>query len=308
MLAARTSRPTGHSSPIKPDKKKSRDGEEDDRHSANVDDGNNAGNSDDKVTPAASDKKEIGNKDETRGATFATNYNEVHETFDDLTLCDETTPVVSTPMGSRSRRQSSNAQLCPLFAAETQLPKLNRVWGKLQPSAIGVLQRIDITVREVQALILAPTRELAQQIKKVVVALAEYMQVNVHTCIGGTLVGEDIRVLRYETPHVVVGTPGRVNQMIQGHALGTRAIKTFCLDESDEMLSRGFQEQIYGIFQYMPESCQVALFSATMPQEVLELTEKFMRDPIRILVKKEEVTLEGISQFYVAVGKEEWKP
>ena len=297
---------TGHSSPSKPDKKKSRDRKEDDRHNAKVADGNNAGNSDDKVTPAASDKKEIGNKDETRDATFATNYSEVHETFDDLTLCDELLRGIYA-YGFEKPSAIQQRAIMPIIRGRDTIAQAQSGMGKTAAFAIGVLQRIDITVREVQALILAPTRELAQQIKKVVVALAEYMQVNVHTCIGGTLVGEDIRVLRNETPHVVVGTPGRVNQMIQRHALGTRAIKTFCLDESDEMLSRGFQEQIYGIFQYMPESFQVALFSATMPQEVLELTDKFMRDPIRILVKKEEVTLEGIRQFYVAVDKEEWK-
>jgi len=79
------------------------------------------------------------------------------------------------------------------------------------------------------------------------------------------------------------------------------------LDEADEMLSRGFKDQIYDVFKYMPEDIQVILLSATMPVEVLEVTHRFMREPIRILVKKEELTLEGIRQFYINSGKEEWK-
>lgn len=108
-------------------------------------------------------------------------------------------------------------------------------------------------------------------------------------------------------PQVVVGTPGRVHDMIQRRVLRTDSMKMFVLDEADEMLSRGFTEQIYDIFQLLPQSTQVVLLSATMPQDVLEVTTKFMRDPVRILVKKDELTLEGIKQFYIAVEKEDWK-
>jgi translation initiation factor 4A len=86
-----------------------------------------------------------------------------------------------------------------------------------------------------------------------------------------------------------------------------RSIRQFVLDEADEMLSRGFKDQIYDVFRELPTTTQVILLSATMPTDVLEVTKKFMRDPVRILVKKEELTLEGIRQFYVAVDKEEWK-
>ncbi len=81
----------------------------------------------------------------------------------------------------------------------------------------------------------------------------------------------------------------------------------FVFDEADEMFSRGFKDQIYDIFRLLPLSRQVVLLSATMPAEVLEATKKFMREPVRILVKKEELTLEGIRQFYISVDKEEWK-
>merc|ERR1719390_220229 len=95
--------------------------------------------------------------------------------------------------------------------------------------------------------------------------------------------------------------------MIQRQALGVASMRQFVLDEADEMLSRGFKDQIYDIFQKLPGTTQVILLSATMPIEVLEVTKRFMRDPIRILVKKEELTLEGIKQFYISVDREDWK-
>ncbi len=132
------------------------------------------------------------------------------------------------------------------------------------------------------------------------------MQVQVHSCIGGTAVGEDIRKLEAGV-QVVSGTPGRVFDMIRRHKLNTRDMQLLILDEADEMLSKGFKEQIYDVYRYLPPKTQVLLVSATLPQEVLEMTEKFMTDPIRILVKRDELTLEGIKQFFVAVEKEEWK-
>ena len=178
--------------------------------------------------------------------------------------------------------------------------------GKTATFSISCLQKLDATQKSCQALILAPTRELAQQIQKVVVAIGDFMNVECHACIGGTSVREDMKALQ-DGPQVVVGTPGRVQDMIQRRVLRTDSIKMFILDEADEMLSRGFTEQIYDIFQLLPQSTQVVLLSATMPQDVLEVTTKFMRDPVRILVKKQELTLEGIKQFYIAVEKEDWK-
>jgi len=105
----------------------------------------------------------------------------------------------------------------------------------------------------------------------------------------------------------VSGTPGRVYDMIRRRNLKTKSIKMLVIDEADEMLGRGFKEQIYDIYRYLPPQTQVVLVSATMPHDVLEMTTKFMQDPIRILVKRDELTLEGIKQFFVAVEKEEWK-
>jgi len=178
--------------------------------------------------------------------------------------------------------------------------------GKTATFVIGALQRVDYGLKACQALILAPTRELAQQIHKVVLALGDYLKVKCHACIGGTSVRDDIDRLR-DGQHVVVGTPGRVYDMVSKRHLRIDDLLTFVLDEADEMLSRGFKDQIYDIFKTLPPNVQVCLFSATMPPEILDMTTKFMRDAVRILVKKDELTLEGIRQFYVAIEKEEWK-
>merc|ERR1712212_1261577 len=171
--------------------------------------------------------------------------------------------------------------------------------GKTATFSISTLQVLDTSVRETQALILCPTRELAQQVQKVILALGDYMNVQAN-------VGEDIRKLDFGQ-HVVVGTPGRTFDMIRRRNLRTRNIKLLILDEADEMLNRGFKEQIYDVYRYLPPATQVVLVSATLPHEILEMTHKFMSDPIRILVKRDELTLEGIKQFFVAVEREEWK-
>ncbi len=178
--------------------------------------------------------------------------------------------------------------------------------GKTATFSISMLQVINTASRETQALVLSPTRELATQIQSVVKALGDYMNVQCHACIGGTNVGEDIRKLDHGQ-HIVSGTPGRVADMIRRRHLRTRHIKMLVLDEADELLNQGFREQIYEVYRYLPPATQVVVVSATLPQDVLEMTYKFMTDPVRILVKRDELTLEGLKQYFIAVEKEEWK-
>lgn len=115
--------------------------------------------------------------------------------------------------------------------------------GKTATFCSGVLQQLDYSLVECQALVLAPTRELAQQIEKVMRALGDYLGVKVHACVGGTSVREDQRILQSGV-HVVVGTPGRVFDMLRRQSLRPDHIKMFVLDEADEMLSRGFKDQV----------------------------------------------------------------
>jgi translation initiation factor 4A len=117
-----------------------------------------------------------------------------------------------------------------------------------------------------------------------------------------------LSIFFFSPQQVIVGTPGRIIDMIYNRkALKCNKIKMLIIDEADEMLSRGFKDQIYDIFQALNKDVQVGLFSATMPQDALDITKRFMKNPIQILVKKEEITLEGIKQFYIGVSREEWK-
>jgi len=157
--------------------------------------------------------------------------------------------------------------------------------GKTATFVIASLQKINYASKAMQVLILGPTRELAQQIQKVCLALGDHLKVACHACVGGTDFREDIKALQSGV-QLVVGTPGRVLDMLDTRkVMNTAELKLFVLDEADEMLSRGFKMQIHEIFQFLPEHAQIALFSATMPPQVLELTGKFMKNPKQILVK-----------------------
>ena len=153
---------------------------------------------------------------------------------------------------------------------------------------------------------LSPTRELSSQIFTVLSTITSKMNITKHLLIGGKNLSQDFDALD-KGAQIVVGTPGRVYDMLKRYALRADNINLVVLDEADEMLSRGFKDQIYEIFQFIPKQSQVALFSATMPSEALDLTKRFMNNPVEILVKNDELTLEGIKQYYVAVETENWK-
>jgi len=233
------------------------------------------------------------------------NWDEVCENFDDMNLKEELLRGIYA-YGFEKPSAIQQRAIVPCIKGMDVIAQAQSGTGKTATFSIAILEKIDTSLRECQALILAPTRELAQQIQKVVMSLGDYMGAQCHACIGGTSVREDMRKLDVGQ-HIVVGTPGRVFDMISRKVLRANDIKQFVLDEADEMLSRGFKDQIYDVFRHLNQEIQVILLSATMPQEVLEVTTRFMRDPIRILVKKEELTLEGIRQFYISVEREEWK-
>ncbi|GAC75522.1 predicted phosphoglycerate mutase [Moesziomyces antarcticus T-34] len=255
-------------------------------------------------TPAAA-APAAGNDLQIADGEIETNWDTVIDNFDNMELKDELLRGVYAYGFERPSAIQARA-IVPVIKGHDVIAQAQSGTGKTATFSIAILQRIDPSIKAVQALILAPTRELAQQIQKVVIALGDYMKIDCHACIGGTNVREDMAKLN-EGAQVVVGTPGRVYDMINRRAFKTDQLKMFCLDEADEMLSRGFKDQMYEVFQLLPQDTQCVLLSATMPQEVLEVTKKFMREPIRILVKRDELTLEGIRQFYVAVDKEEWK-
>ena len=180
--------------------------------------------------------------------------------------------------------------------------------GKTGAFSVGVLQNIDTSVKKVQAIILAPTRELAKQIHDVVSGLAVFMKAfKIQLLVGGTSTEQDMACLKNETPHVIVGCPGRVHDMIRRNHIRGSDVRMIVLDEADEMLSAGFKEQVYNIFNFMSSSVQVCLFSATLPEELHALAANFLRNPVKILVKSEQLTLEGIVQHLIALENDSHK-
>ena len=180
--------------------------------------------------------------------------------------------------------------------------------GKTATFSIGVLHRISVKDNYTQALIMSPTHELTMQISSVISSLGNTITgLRVKTIVGGSSIDEDVADMRKNVPHIIVGTPGRVFDMIRRRHINVKKLKIMVLDEADEMLSTGFKEQIYNIFQYLNSDVQIALFSATIPNEMIPLTEKFMRNPVRISVKLEQLTLEGIKQYYVALDDDNQK-
>jgi translation initiation factor 4A len=179
--------------------------------------------------------------------------------------------------------------------------------GKTGAFTVSTLQIIDENVKNTQALILAPTHELANQICSCVNDLGRYLNITVQLLVGGTSVDGDKNKLDNNTPHIVVGTPGRVHDMIRRKYFRVDDLKVLVLDEADEMLSTGFKEQMYKIFQFMPNNIQIGLFSATMPADLKMLTTKFMRNPNEILVKNDNLTLQGIAQYYISLDDDHQK-
>lgn len=248
-------------------------------------------------------KSQGGNGD---GEDFGTsNWDEICESFDDMQLKDDLLRGIYAH-GFEKPSHIQQRGIIPVINGHDTIAQAQSGTGKTATFSIASLQRVKMNSPACQILILAPTRELAQQTFQVLSSISDYMNVKSHACVGGTRVRDDIEILRRGV-QIVVGTPGRVNDMISRNALVLDKLKMFVLDEADEMLSRGFKDQIYDVFQYLPSEVQVCLFSATMPVEILNMAKRFMRNPIRILVKKEALTLDGIRQFYVNVEREDWK-
>ena len=233
-------------------------------------------------------------------------YNNIEmENFEDLELKDNLLRGIYA-VGYEKPSAIQRKAILPVMEHHDVIAQAQSGTGKTATFSIGTLQNIDESKQETQALILAHTRELALQIMDVIQNISKYMNLTFNLCVGGTTIRNNIDAL-LKNPQVVIGTPGRVLDMINKKALKTRNLQILVIDEADEMLSKIFATQIYDIFRYLPENIQVCLFSATMTPEFFNISKKFMRNPIKILVKNEELTLEGIKQFYINIDKNEFK-
>ena len=178
--------------------------------------------------------------------------------------------------------------------------------GKTGAFSIGILNNIDIKMKNTQYIVLTPTHELAKQIYSVVGNLGARMDISICKVIGKTNINDSIRELSRD-PQIIIATPGRLFDMISKKHIFTDNIKTLIIDEADEMLSSGFMEVLQNIIRCIPKTSQMCLFSATMPKEIIDLTENFMNNPEKLLINRDELTLEGIKQFYIDLKQYNWK-
>jgi len=200
----------------------------------------------------------------------------------------------------------------PIIIGKDLIAQAQSGTGKTAAFSVGALASINLNENNTQVLVLSPTRELTVQTANVMTSLGCMMKgLRVQTLFGGSqyTVHDEINgdSFKKTNPHIICGCPGRVFDMMRRDKITSKKIKLIILDEADEMLSSGFKEQIYNIFQYLNTNIQVALFSATLPHSIFNIINKIMRDPIKIYVKAEMLTLEGIKQFYVGVEDDRQK-
>ncbi|XP_055347996.1 uncharacterized protein LOC129595108 [Paramacrobiotus metropolitanus] len=228
--------------------------------------------------------------------------NDVTESFIDMRLKQDLLRGVSS-YGFKTPSAIQRLAIVPCLKGRDVIAQSLSETGKTATFAVSVLQIIDTASFECQALVLAPTRGMAEQVKTMLLGLGRYLDVRCYVCVNS----QHGVVKLDQCPHVVVGTPDHVHDLISQRAVSVNALKMFVLDEAEKTLALGFKEHIYDIFKILPAAIQMVLLSATMTPDVLEVAEKVMRDPIRISAKTDELALEGIHQFFVDVHREDWK-
>lgn len=227
--------------------------------------------------------------------------------WSDLNLKDELLRGIYA-YGFETPSEIQKKAIFPIIQKQDVIAQAQSGSGKTGTFSISTLQLIDTSQDYTQAIILAPTHELAYQIHRVITQIGSFIDnLQVKTLIGGTSVQEDIKQIEKNTPHIIVGTIGRTLDMIKKRIIFLDKLSLFVLDEADELLSGTFKENIQTIVQEISDKSKIAIFSATLPHTVLSLTDKFMNDPYKIIVKKEELSLECISQYYIALENDNHK-
>lgn len=229
----------------------------------------------------------------------------VYKAFEDMGLNEEILNGIYTN-GFEKPSAIQMKAIVPFFSGRDLIAQSQSGTGKTATFVIGMLQQLDMSDKRLQSIILAPTRELAKQITSVTEALSKYTGFTIKTVIGG------MRRSKYSYDYddeyqIMVGTPGRISDMIQKKLVDTRHLRVLVMDEADEMLSQGFRDQMVKILNGIPKETQIGLFSATIPEDMMKITKKFMNNPIEILVKTSDVTLDGIKQYYVVIESEDDK-
>jgi translation initiation factor 4A len=230
----------------------------------------------------------------------------MYETFDEMGLRDDLSRGIYT-YGFEQPSTIQKLAIVPMSKRSDILAQSQSGTGKTGAFTIGALSVLDTTIKAPQVLVICPTRELAQQTEKVAHSIGQYMGLKVLSATGGNHLRSDIGALKAGA-QFIVGTPGRVFDLMCRGELLVDQMKYVILDEADQMLEDLFVDQVKAILNNkFPTTTSLALFSATMPTNVLEIAENYLRDPVRILIPQDEVTLDGIKQYYVVLDREDWK-
>jgi translation initiation factor 4A len=237
------------------------------------------------------------------------NYDTSYEidTWDDLNLSNELLRGIYTN-GYEKPSPIQKKAIKPIQEGRDVIGQAQSGTGKTATFTIGSLSNVNTQLNETQILVLSPTKELAIQTSEVFIAIGQLLKgLRVQTLFGGSVVEEISSFSNKKTPHVVCGCPGRVFDMMRRGKINGKEVKIAILDEADEMLSSGFKDQVYSIFQYFNDNVQIALFSATLPDSLHQVVKSIMRNPIKISVKPEELTLDGIKQLFIAIDDDREK-
>lgn len=228
-----------------------------------------------------------------------------YESFDEMELPDTLLRGIYS-YGYERPSQIQSLGIIPILQGNDILGQANSGTGKTATFLIGSLARLNVALKKPQILVLVPTQELAKQIFEVAKAIGSYLPISCLCATGGNSIRDDMITIDNGV-HLVVGTPGRIFDLMNRGKLTSEYIQNLILDEADQMLEDRFYKQVMCILEIgFPRTTKVALFSATMPKEVIEVANKLLQDPIRILIPAEQVSLDGIQQ-YVVEEKEEFK-
>ncbi len=230
----------------------------------------------------------------------------MYDSFDEMGLQDNLIRSIYS-YGFENPSKIQQLAIVPMSKHTDILAQSQSGTGKTGAFTIGSLSVVDTSIKSPQVLVICPTRELSQQTERVARALGTHMNLKVLSATGGNQLRADISTLKAGA-QFIVGTPGRIYDLIRRGDLSVDHIQYVILDEADQMLEDLFAEQIKAILDNkFPATTRLALFSATMPQNVLEVAENYLNNPVRILLPPDEVTLEGIKQYYVSLEREDWK-
>jgi len=223
------------------------------------------------------------------------------QTFQDLPLTGEILRSIKE-LGFESLFPIQAQAIMPLLEGKDVIGQAQTGTGKTAAFGIPMVQRLNREIRGVQGLVLVPTRELAVQVAEHMACFAKYARLKVLAVYGGESINKQIHALSNGV-HIVVGTPGRLIDLMERRVLNLSSVRIVVLDEADRMLDMGFIEDIEFILSKIPSDRQTSLWSATIDQSVMKVCNKYMKNPQKILVSKDEIALTQMKQFYTIINQ-----